>query len=97
VRAVLADLESAPVSERVRATLLFLRALTLAPAEVRPADVTALRAAGVSEEGIVHAVYVCALFNIADRVADAIGFEVPDLSVEPSRWRRGNRPRRIHA
>ena len=61
----------------MRATLGFLEKLTLAPAEVRPADVETLRAAGVSDEGIEDAIQVCVLFNIYDRIADSLCFHLP--------------------
>lgn len=62
---------------KLRETLGFLRKLTSAPQEVQPADVAALRAVGVSPAAIEQAIHVCALFNIIDRIADALGFEVP--------------------
>jgi alkylhydroperoxidase family enzyme len=74
---VLDDYETAPVSEPVRATLAYLRKLTLAPEDVGPDDARAVLAADVSEAALVDAVYVCALFNVMDRVADALGFAVP--------------------
>ncbi len=77
VDAVLADWRTAPVDLRLRATLGFLEKLTLAPADVRPADVEPLRAAGVSDEGIEDAIQVCVLFNIYDRIADSLGFHLP--------------------
>lgn len=36
-----------------------------------------VRAAGVSERAILDAIYVCAAFNLIDRVADALGFDIP--------------------
>ncbi len=40
-------------------------------------------AAGVSPEGVRDAIYVCALFNIIDRIADALGIEaLPEDKVE---------------
>jgi uncharacterized peroxidase-related enzyme len=77
VRAVLEDWRTARVDERTRATLGFLEKLNRAPTEVGPADVTPLRAAGVSDEAAADAVHVCAIFNVIDRVADALGFAVP--------------------
>jgi len=77
VSAVLDDWRTAPISEQLRVTLGFLERLTLSPAEVRPADVAPLRAAGVSDRAIEDAIQVCALFNLIDRVADALDFEVP--------------------
>jgi hypothetical protein len=36
-----------------------------------------VRAAGASDDAILEAVLVCALFNTIDRIADALGFEIP--------------------
>ena len=44
---------------------------------MRAADVAPLRAVGVSDEAIADAIHVCALFNVIDRVADALGFAIP--------------------
>ena len=63
---------------KLRATLGFLEKLTLRPDEVRPADVAPLRAAGLSDEAIEDAIHVCALFNIYDRLADSMGWHLPD-------------------
>ena len=77
MEAVLADWRTAPVDRKVRAALGFLEKLTLAPAELRPADVEPLRAAGVSDAAIEDAIHVCVLFNIYDRLADALTFHLP--------------------
>jgi len=77
LQAVLADWRTAPVDPRLRATLGFLETLTLAPDEVRPADLAPLRAAGVTDEAIEDAIQVCALFSVYNRLADALGFHVP--------------------
>jgi alkylhydroperoxidase family enzyme len=74
---VLADWRTAPLDAKLRATLAFLEKLTLAPADVRPADVQPLRAAGVTDAAIEDAIEACVLFNIYDRLADALGFELP--------------------
>ncbi|MGH7614996.1 MAG: hypothetical protein ACREMW_13255 [Gemmatimonadales bacterium] len=58
-------------------TQVVMRGPSLAPADVRPADVEPLRAAGVSDEGIEDAIQVCVLFNIYDRIADSLGFHLP--------------------
>ena len=68
------DWRTAPIDERVRAALALLEAVTLRPEQVRPSDVQALLATGVSEAGVVDALYVGFLFNTIDRVADALGF-----------------------
>jgi alkylhydroperoxidase family enzyme len=63
--------------KEVQAILPFLDKLTLQPDEVGPADVHALRVAGLSDDAIRDAIYVCTAFNIIDRVADAFGFDIP--------------------
>ncbi len=54
--------------------LSFLEKLTLAPGDVGQDDLTPLHAAGVSDAAIEDAIYVCAFFNIIDRVADSLDF-----------------------
>ncbi len=74
---MLADWRTAPVDPKVRATLGFLEKLTLAPADVRPADLEPLRAVGVSDAAVEDAIQVCVLFNIYDRLADSLSFHLP--------------------
>ena len=51
--------------------------MTLAPREIVPHDLAALRDAGLTDRAILDATYVCAGFNIIARIADALGFEIP--------------------
>jgi alkylhydroperoxidase family enzyme len=86
---VLDDWRTAPIDPKLRATLSFIEKLTLMPEDPRSMaeragdlrtvapEVAAARAAGVSDEALNDAIYVCALFNLIDRVADALGFDVP--------------------
>ena len=76
-QAVLADPGAAPIDDRLRATLGFLKKLTLYPDHVGPADVEAVRQAGVSDQAISEAIHICALFNIIDRIADSLQFRIP--------------------
>ena len=78
VRAVLANPETAPISERLRAMLGFLRKLTLEPTAVGADDVRALHAVGLEDAAIEEAAYVATLFNVIDRLADAFGFTPND-------------------
>jgi alkylhydroperoxidase family enzyme len=55
----------------------YLEKLTLEPGRVTAADVVPLRDAGLSDAAIEEAIHVCALFNIYDRMADTLGFDVP--------------------
>ena len=58
-------------------TLGLLEKVTLTPGEVGPGDIVPLRAAGVSEQAIEDALVVCTLFNIIDRMADALDVAIP--------------------
>ena len=75
---MLADWRTAPIDERLRETLGFLRKLTLDPGAVTRDDAARVRAAGVSDDELADAVHVCVLFNLIVRIADALGFEVPE-------------------
>jgi uncharacterized peroxidase-related enzyme len=77
VAAVLADLETAPIGEPLRATLRMLRRLAREHA-VDADDLCAVLAAGVSRQQIEDALAVCFAFNVTARLADAFGFLVPD-------------------
>ena len=75
VAAVLADLESAPVAEPLRATLRMLGKLTR-EGQADAEDMREVLAAGVSPQQVQDALAVCAAFNTTDRLADAFGFEL---------------------
>jgi alkylhydroperoxidase family enzyme len=77
VTAVLDNWQTAPIDEPLRVTLGLLEKVTLTPWEVGPEDVAPLRAVGVSEQAIEDALVVCALFNIIDRMADALDVAIP--------------------
>jgi len=74
--AVLDSPETAPVSDKLRAALAFLDKLTTSPREICADDITALRRAGISDEGITCAIEVCAQFCIINRLADTFGFRL---------------------
>lgn len=75
VTAVLADLESAPVEEPLRATLRMLGRLTR-EGKVGAEDMRDVLATGVSPQQVKDALAVCAAFNTTNRLADAFGFEL---------------------
>jgi alkylhydroperoxidase family enzyme len=81
VAAILADHRTAPIEPGLRASLDLLQKATLTPSEVTPADVDAVRAAGVSDAAIEDALAVCFGFNLIDRVADSLGFDCPPAEV----------------
>lgn len=77
----MSDFRSAPIDERLRATLALLQKLTLEPDAVGPDDLEAARAAGASDRSLVDALHVCGLFNMIVRLADSLEFRVPDPDV----------------
>jgi len=75
---VLADYDAAPISEKLRAVLRLLEKFTLAPDTLSARDVRAAIDAGVTPEAINDAFYVAFLFNTYDRLADTLGWELPE-------------------
>jgi uncharacterized peroxidase-related enzyme len=59
---------------RITSTMELLEKVTLAPEKVGGDDVQAVRVAGVSDAAIVHALYLCFLFNTVNRLANAFGY-----------------------
>ena len=52
--------------------------LTLRPDELTAADAEAVYAAGVSKQALRDAAAVCSLFNMITRLADSLGWDVPE-------------------
>ncbi|MCC7540907.1 MAG: hypothetical protein IT379_32110 [Deltaproteobacteria bacterium] len=75
---MLADYRSAPISEKLRATLGLLEKMTLAPDSLGAEDIRPVLALGVSKDALRDAFHVAYLFNIYDRLADTMGWHVPD-------------------
>jgi alkylhydroperoxidase family enzyme len=78
VKAAVAGWRTADLEPRLRAALEFLEKLTITPGEVGRTDVLAARDAGVSDEALREAIYVCFMLSTMDRLADAFDFPVPD-------------------
>jgi alkylhydroperoxidase family enzyme len=76
--AVLADLDTAPIGEGLRATVRFVQRITEDPQAVGPADAAALLQLGVSRQQIEDALAVAFCFNLITRLADAFGWHIPD-------------------
>jgi len=75
VAAVLADLDSAPIAEGLRATLRMLGTLTR-EGTLTAGDVRTVLSAGVSPAQVEDALAVGFAFNTTDRLANAFAFEV---------------------
>jgi uncharacterized peroxidase-related enzyme len=78
VKALLEDIDSAPVEPRMKPILNYARKLTLAPARMTPGDAEAIYAAGWGDDALYSTVLVTALFNFYNRLADGVGLEMPE-------------------
>ncbi len=67
------DVTHAPVDERMKPVLRYVRKLTETPSRVTDADADAVYAAGWSDEALVHAIAVCAYFNQMNRLVEGAG------------------------
>jgi alkylhydroperoxidase family enzyme len=75
---VLENYRTAPIDEKLRAMLGLLEIFTLHPERLTANDVHTVLATGVTREAVRDAFYVAFLFNTYDRLADTLGWELPD-------------------
>lgn len=75
VAAALADVESAPLGEGLRATLRMLGKLTR-DGNVSATDMRTVLESGVSRSQVEDALAICYAFNMTNRLSNAFGFEV---------------------
>jgi uncharacterized peroxidase-related enzyme len=73
----LAEFRAAPVADGLKATLAFLKKMTLRPRDLTPDDARTVLRAGVTREALMDAIAVGSLFNIITRYADALEFAIP--------------------
>ncbi len=87
MKPVLDDYRTAPIDEKLRAMLGLLETFTLHPDRIGADDVRPLLDAGVTREAIRDAFYVAFLFNTYDRLADTLGWQLPDDRYYPKAGR----------
>jgi uncharacterized peroxidase-related enzyme len=93
--AVIGDVETAPIDDRLKPILLYVRKLTRTPATMTTGDAQAVYDAGWDERALFDAISVCALFNMMNRIVFGAGIlEDPRLKgeeeVEARRRRMGS-------
>ena len=82
--AILSDWRRAPLDAADRALCAYADKLTRTPAAMTEADLRPLRAAGLDDGAIHHAVQVIGYFNYINRVADAVHVELdPEMPDYP--------------
>ena len=64
-----------------------LETFTLNPEQLSASAIRAVLAAGVTREAVRDAFYVAFLFNTYDRLADTLGWELPDDRYYPKAGR----------
>ena len=72
----------APASPRLAAALSFLKQLNDVPDSVDTSSIEPLHALGIGDSGIIDLVMICFGFNLIDRVADALAFDLPVTGFE---------------
>ena len=65
-----------------------LEIFTLRHDQLTVSDILPVLAAGVTREAVRDAFYVAFLFNTYDRLADTLGWELPDESYYPKAGQR---------
>ncbi len=73
LKAILDDLEGAPIDHKLKALLSYCKTLTENPSRLTPTDAQAVKDAGWPEAALEDAVHVTALFNYYNRLMDGHG------------------------
>jgi uncharacterized peroxidase-related enzyme len=73
IDALVADIDTAPVDEKLKPVLHYVAKLTRLPAQLTKADAQAVYDAGWSERALYDAVQVCAIFNFMNRIIEGTG------------------------
>jgi len=76
--AMLEDLDNAPVTEKLKPVLRYVRKLTETPSRMVKNDVDAIFDAGWNEDSFHYSVMICAMFNFMNRLMDGYGIKNTD-------------------
>lgn len=77
IKALLADLDTAPVDEKMKPILRYAKKLTTSPARMTEADAAAVYDAGWGDDALYSTILVAALFNFYNRLVDGVGLALP--------------------
>jgi alkylhydroperoxidase family enzyme len=73
ISSLLANIQTAPVSEKLKPVIAYIRKLTLTPTQMTQQDAEAIYAAGWDERALYDAVQVCCLYNFMNRFVEGLG------------------------
>lgn len=76
--ALLDDVETAPIDEKLKPVFRYLYKLTLHPSRIIASDIDAVYGAGWEDPAVYHAASVCALFSFDNRLIQGIGIPPHD-------------------
>jgi uncharacterized peroxidase-related enzyme len=77
------DPAAAQLEPRLQPLLAYVRKLTLTPARITDADAAAVFDAGWDETALFHAISICGLFNLMNRLVEGCGVETsPEVRAE---------------
>lgn len=74
IKAIVEDVDNAPIEAKLKETLKFIKKLTVSPNTLTKEDYIPMREAGLSNEAIREAIHVCGVFSVINRLADAFDF-----------------------
>lgn len=80
--ALLEGIDAAPVEERLKPILRYVKKLTESPSRMTPADAEAVHAAGWDDNALFHAIAVCAYFNLMNRVVEGTGCRADEAQLK---------------
>ena len=77
LEAILKDIATAPIDERLRPIFALVQKLTLTPSKTTQADIDRVLTAGWDQQAVEDAIAVCSLLNLMNRLVDGFGLEQP--------------------
>jgi uncharacterized peroxidase-related enzyme len=77
-KALLTDIETAPLDVMMKPILQYARKLTLSPASITESDAALIYDAGWDDNALYSTVLVTALFNFYNRLVDGVGLTLPE-------------------
>lgn len=82
IEAMMEDLETAEVEDRLKPVLKYAGTLTTNPSRITEADAKAVYDAGWTEKALFDAIQVCGLFNLMNRMLEGTGITTYHLDPE---------------
>ena len=97
VEQMVADLDAAPVDEKLKPLLRYAGKLKTLPPKLTPADADAVFAAGWPERALFDAIEIAALFNYMNRIIEGTGVAFDYEANPPTEQEREMRKTRSYA